>query len=46
MALAQQLYEGMPIEGGESVGEEVEVAFVAFGAFVDDLGVWLVSVDV
>jgi hypothetical protein len=25
------------VEGGEGVGEEVEVAFVAFGALVDDL---------
>jgi hypothetical protein len=25
------------VEGGEGVLEEVEVAFVAFGAFVDDL---------
>lgn len=29
---------GGVVEGGEGVLEEVEVAFVAFGAFVDDLG--------
>ena len=28
---------GRAIEGGEGVGEEVEVAFVTFGALVDDL---------
>jgi hypothetical protein len=28
---------GGAVESGEGVGEEVEVAFVAFGALVDDL---------